>query len=889
MPAISQKIPFLVGGVSQQPDSVMLPGQFRECENYYPDPSFGLQKRPGTKFIKHLNNSSGDGSWFYISKGPEDKLVIQVSHAGVMTVWDGLSGVQQVLNDTASSVAYATHQDAADIEMLEINDYVFFLNRKVTVEDTGTSSPAQSLFAFIKVNTVASETSYDVKLDGTLYTYNVGAAPTNLSVKYILNGLDGVIPSGTYTKTIVGNCMIIKRNNNADFDISASGGVAGNGLEAFKGTVTGVESLPGQFGDGYILKVAGSADSADDYYLKFETSDGSATGAGSWVETIAPDTPLGLDAETMPHALIQEADGTYTFRELSEAAANAYVTLTSVTGIPTAVSVTSNGTARWNIGQTFAVYGGTGINLRLKVTSINNNRQITGVEILRAGQGYTATDVVNNLEGDTFTITTVATQTLSGSTWADQFWGQRSVGDEDSSQSPSFVGSQITGISSFKNRLVLTSQENVVCSRAGEFLEFYPSSVLTTVASDPIDLSAGATTRLQFRHALQHPNGLMVFGDSAQYILQTRTEAFSPATAELNLVSSFTHSSSISPIDLGSTFLTIDENNTSVTVNELTVNVDVSPLKKDLTKVIPSYIPNGIIQISNSLTAALFGLVSVQTPNNIYLFRYYTQDNERFLSSWFKWTFPGEVVLFELVESEAYIVLKADNEFIFLQMSLLTESPGGAILFENKYIDLRLDVFDYNPTTFYDAGLDQTKVFFREGAEIASAVPCLVQITANDSSYVLYPDLEEDLGAPVGEQYYVLVDGDQTAQEFALGYQFTSEIRFPSFYVKRDKLSDDVNVPVIHRVKLYSHESGPFEISLDVPGRAQFNLTLPQITANLSEANQAPMLRTAENIIPILAKGTDADLRVHCISPFPLSLVSLTWEGTYNNKGIKAV
>ena len=88
---------------------------------------------------------------------------------------------------------------------------------------------------------------------------------------------------------------------------------------------------------------------------------------------------------------------------------------------------------------------------------------------------------------------------------------------------------------------------------------------------------------------------------------------------------------------------------------------------------------------------------------------------------------------------------------------------------------------------------------------------------------------------------------------------------------------------------LFSHESGPFEIQLDVPGRNTFTQTLPQITANLSIANQVPMIRTADNTIPIMTKGTDADLKLICKAPFPLAIVSLEWEGTYNNKGIKRI
>jgi hypothetical protein len=893
MAAISQRTVGLIGGVSQQPDSLMLPGQLRECDNYYPDPTFGLLKRPGAQFIRRIDNSIAGGSWFFICKGLDEKLLLQIASNGTVRLWDAQSGIQQTVNTlSGTATTYATHAKSSDLEVLQINDYIFVLNRGITVQDVATTSAAQNPFGYVTLSTIAYDTTYRVVLDGTVFTYNTPTASgSNLNANTIISNLvTSINANPAYVATGVANYIHIRRANNADFSLEASGSLSGTGLVAYKGMVDGVQDLPSQFLNNYVIKVAGNSDTnGDDYYVKFETSNGGNQGAGTWVETIKPAEVLGLNATTMPHALIREANGTYTFRELSASAASSYVLSTTVTGIPTAVSITSVGAARWNVGQAFPVYGGSGINLRLKVTSVNAQRQITGVQILRAGQGYTASNVVTNNQGDTFTITTVGSATISGNTWATQYWAQRTVGDEDSSPSPSFVGSKISGISFFKNRLILMSDENIVCSQAGSFLAFYPSTVITVVDSDPIDISAGSTTRVEFRYALQQSNGLLVFADNAQYILQTRSEAFSPATAELNLISSFSHTTEIKPLDLGSTVVVVEENETSISVNELTVNVDSNPLKKELSKLIPSYIPNGISLITNTLSASLFGVISVQKPESIYLFRYYTQDQERLIASWFKWTFPAPVLLVEFHEDEVFIVLQGDTQPVLCRMELLTETPGGAIFFEDKYVDLRMDLFDYNPAKAYVSATDETKIFFDEGANIASAQPCVVKISANDNSFVEYPSLQYNAAAPAGQKYYVTVAGNQTTEQFALGYQITSTARFPGFYVKRDKISDEMNVPIVHRVRFYSHESGPFEAALDVPGRNTFNLTLPQITANLSEANQAPILRTAENIIPIMAKGTDIDLTISCNAPFPLALVTMIWEGTYNNKGIKSV
>ena len=67
MPAISQIIPNLLGGVSQQPDPVKLPGQARDIRNALLDPTFGCRKRPPTKFVSKLADDIPEGTkWFPI-------------------------------------------------------------------------------------------------------------------------------------------------------------------------------------------------------------------------------------------------------------------------------------------------------------------------------------------------------------------------------------------------------------------------------------------------------------------------------------------------------------------------------------------------------------------------------------------------------------------------------------------------------------------------------------------------------------------------------------------------------------------------------------------------------------------------------------------------------
>ena len=81
-------------------------------------------------------------------------------------------------------------------------------------------------------------------------------------------------------------------------------------MYAIKDTIQDFTKLPYYGKTGTIVKVTGDeGDTLSDYYVKFD-------GMGVWTETIAPATSVGLDDTTMPHALINNNDGTFTFKKL---------------------------------------------------------------------------------------------------------------------------------------------------------------------------------------------------------------------------------------------------------------------------------------------------------------------------------------------------------------------------------------------------------------------------------------------------------------------------------------------------------------------------------------------------------------------------------------------
>ena len=95
MAAVTQAITNYLGGVSRQSDQKKLPGQVRECLNALPDPTFGLRKRPGTKFIKQIvDKTSGstftstNAKWFYIDNTTDGQKYIGHIDGQTVRVWN---------------------------------------------------------------------------------------------------------------------------------------------------------------------------------------------------------------------------------------------------------------------------------------------------------------------------------------------------------------------------------------------------------------------------------------------------------------------------------------------------------------------------------------------------------------------------------------------------------------------------------------------------------------------------------------------------------------------------------------------------------------------------------------------------------------------------------
>ncbi len=216
MSTLTQRIPTLLLGISQQPDNLKFPGQVVDADNVFPDYALGMLKRPGGKFVGNLKGASTAGKWFSILRDANEKYVAQYDN-NVFRVWSLLDGSpRKVEMGTPGSAGVPSGCNYTDYqtELTDYNNAVDDVETKLAALNTAGSTFAETSDGQTGVQTTNLEitTTYDTDYNQTVKTgvvYSDG--------KYIVTNNGSVI--GQYTNTTFASGYAIGADRTDDYPI----------------------------------------------------------------------------------------------------------------------------------------------------------------------------------------------------------------------------------------------------------------------------------------------------------------------------------------------------------------------------------------------------------------------------------------------------------------------------------------------------------------------------------------------------------------------------------------------------------------------------------------------------------------------------------------------
>lgn len=326
MPLVSSSIPNLINGISQQPAALRLASQAEKVINCMPSPVEGLKKRPPFQHIKKIiSGSAGTGRPFLhiVDRDGSIRYLIVIRDNSIK-VFD-LDGTEKTVA-TPDGTSYLDINNSADpsavFRVASVADYTFIVNREKVAAMDATLSTQWGTKGMVFIKSAEYSTTYRIKVDTTEVSYTTAAAggtvPDTVTIASSLaTSLDAALGAG-WTVTSTDYIVRITKDNGGDYSLASSDTKTGQATVPIKGTVDSLSDLPTIAEHGFQVSVQGTQETNyDDYYLKFVANAGSGFGPGTWKESVAPGIEYKLNATTMPHVLVRENNGTFTFKKFT--------------------------------------------------------------------------------------------------------------------------------------------------------------------------------------------------------------------------------------------------------------------------------------------------------------------------------------------------------------------------------------------------------------------------------------------------------------------------------------------------------------------------------------------------------------------------------------------
>ena len=292
-------------------------------------------------------NKSGTLTWSFSGGSAVNTSGATV---GGTNITENIEGSLQVNGNSyiANNIANFNGSSTASADFLGYTqDYDVRYTATVTLTDGGlirstNKTTAEGLFIDVSMEGETYRISVEAVEPVTTYRDVSGIAyfktpknPDNgtLSMASILNGLKTVVNSNlaNVTAEVIGSGLFL--NGTAADSVNFLGGAVNENMSVIGQKAQDISRLPAMNKQGYVAQIANTADlDTDDYYVKF-IADNGTSGVGNYEETVRPHNfagtaadqtmKAGLDPATMPHALINNRNGTFTFVKLDETTANA--------------------------------------------------------------------------------------------------------------------------------------------------------------------------------------------------------------------------------------------------------------------------------------------------------------------------------------------------------------------------------------------------------------------------------------------------------------------------------------------------------------------------------------------------------------------------------------
>lgn len=457
-------------------------------------------------------------------------------------------------------------------------------------------------------------------------------------------------------------------------------------------------------------------------------------------------------------------------------------------------------------------------------------------------------------------------------------WTNRVAGDLTSNPDPSFVNRTISDIFFYRNRLGVLADEGVIFSEAGQYFNFFRTTVTDLLDADPIDVNASHTKVSLLKHAVPFNKQLLLFSEQSQFVID-QNELLTPKTVGIKVATEFPCNVVAKPVGIGKNiYFAVDKGEWSAFREYFTDVNDSGNDSQDITGHLPKYIPSGVFKISAAPNEDILVALTSSDPSSIYTYKYFWSANEKLQSSWSKFTLGSESS-----------ILNAD--FIASELFLIVNRPDG-VYFEKINVALG-DIGSGEP---YLVHLDR-KVQLASAALTYASGYTTINLTTlgytpstGDYQVVIksHPSLKP------GEIFNVIwdgttakVQGNLTGATVSFGRKFTLSYQLSTITVKAaqpggGQKSDTEGRLQLRKISFNYADAGLFNVLVTPEGRQTYTYTYSgKILGSASATIGSYSIESGRFSVPIVSRNIGTSIVLQNDSALPCSFLSADWEGFF--------
>ena len=293
-------------------------------------------------------------------------------------------------------------------------------------------------------------------------------------------------------------------------------------------------------------------------------------------------------------------------------------------------------------------------------------------------------------------------------------------------------------------------------------------------------------------------------------------------------------------------------------------------------------------------------MLTDRSSSYIYLYRFYNNGEQDLFQAWTKWQLPGTIQAVDIIDDDVIIISQHEDEYTIGKVTL-DQIPTGSVVATTTSMTgnpcLDMATRPVSPAVgvdavVYDTTNDLTKIYVpytpideKQAVMLLSVPQADVGTTAViDADAGYYATAEERTETGTNYRYFE-VKGNFTdyADGIVVGYGYDFEVTLPKFYYRpQPTVTDFTAALTISRVKFSVGRTGAIRFKVKADGSNEWKNVEHTTDGDRYSADSNPVKDERQFIVPIHQRNTNFELKVTSDFPYPVSLVSMMWEGIYS-------